>query len=52
MSSTIVQTSIQPRFDWRPSASEVAAIVAELRPLIVELAAEERRRLEQLVAGR
>jgi hypothetical protein len=49
MTSTMVQTPIGPRFDWRPSADEVAAIVAELRPLITALATEERRRLDQLV---
>ena len=39
MSSTTVQRPMQPVSDWRPSAAELEAIVAEMRPLIAELGA-------------
>src|SRR3979490_3277147 len=52
MGSTMVTTPTHPRFDWRPSSAEREAIVAEMRPLIAELATQEGRRLDQLVASR
>jgi hypothetical protein len=48
MSSTIVQRPMQPLSDWRPSAAELEAIVAEMRPLIAALASAEGRRLDSL----
>ena len=32
-----------PRFDWQPTADEVAAIVAEMRPIIAADAERQRR---------
>lgn len=49
--ATLQKTAVCP-FDWCPSAAELEAIVAEMRPLIAELAADERRRLDRLVASR
>ena len=38
--------SIQPtRSDWRPDATEVAAIVAEMRPIIAAFAERSTREL-------
>ena len=44
--------STQPtRDDWRPDASEVAAIVAEMRPIIVAFAERSHRELAAHRAG-
>lgn len=45
MSMTTTQSPTESRFDWRPSAREVEAIVAEMRPVIAALAADGCRRL-------
>jgi hypothetical protein len=52
VTSTMVQSPTDTQFDWRPSAGELEAILAEMRPLIAELSAAEGRRLDRLVASR
>ena len=46
--TTTMQPTMQPLSDWRPSAAELEAIVAEMRPVIASLALGEGRRLDSL----
>ena len=38
--------------EWHPDASEVAAIVAEMHPIVVAFAERSKRQLADLRAGR
>jgi hypothetical protein len=46
--TTTPQTRPDPRLEWHPTAEDVEAIVAEMRPLIDTLAVREAQRLSRL----